>query len=104
MQQGGEECPPSLVALHHERLPHTRLHNEYGPTEAAVWSHGHSFTAGGSAHDVVPIGRPIPGARQRVLDESGTPADTGELWIGGLGVALGYLGDDVETDVGKIVA
>ncbi len=89
----GEACPASLVELHTELLPTTRLTNEYGPTEAAVWSHAHTFDpADGPAttEEPVPIGRPIPGATDRVVD--------GELWIGGAGVAIGYLGRPDLTD------
>ncbi|MHC5830678.1 MAG: AMP-binding protein, partial [Nostoc sp.] len=34
----GEPCPAALVKLHNQRLGHTSLFNEYGPTEATVWS------------------------------------------------------------------
>ncbi|WNG36527.1 amino acid adenylation domain-containing protein [Archangium violaceum] len=90
---GGEACPRELVRAHYEALPGTPLFNEYGPTEATIWSTVHRVepTESGS----VPIGRPIPGARVYVLDErlqlvpAGVP---GELYVGGAGVARGYLG------------
>ncbi|WNG29291.1 amino acid adenylation domain-containing protein [Cystobacter fuscus] len=90
---GGEVCPRELVRAHHEALPHTPLYNEYGPTEATIWSTVHRVEP--TELGPVPIGRPIPGARVYVLDERlrlvpvGVP---GELFVGGGGVARGYLG------------
>ncbi|CAG0932445.1 hypothetical protein RHDC3_02217, partial [Rhodocyclaceae bacterium] len=69
------------------------LHNLYGPTEAAV---DVSFWAcrRGEQRPVVPIGRPIANLRLYVLDGHLEPTPLGvpgELWIGGVGVARGYL-------------
>ncbi len=95
----GETCPADLVRQHFARLPETRLFNEYGPSEATVWSSvyqvPHDFSG-----ESVPIGAPVPGARIYVLG-SGRPVPAGavgELWIGGPGVADGYLGRDAETE------
>ncbi|HEX8317689.1 non-ribosomal peptide synthase/polyketide synthase [Longimicrobium sp.] len=90
----GEECAPPLVARHHDRLPGVALVNEYGPTEATVWSTAHRCEAG--AADVrVPIGRPVANTRAYVLDSALHPAPIGvpgELYVGGAQVARGYLG------------
>ncbi len=90
----GEACPAALTELHHQRLPETSLYNEYGPTEATVWSSvAHLSTA--TTAGTVPIGRPIPGSRLYVLDERRAPVPIGvpgELYIAGPGVAAGYLG------------
>ncbi|HEU0055001.1 MAG TPA: amino acid adenylation domain-containing protein, partial [Longimicrobium sp.] len=69
-----------------------RMVNAYGPTEATVWSTYHECQQDESGPP--PIGRPIPNARVYVLDDRGEPAATGvagELYIGGAGVARGYL-------------
>ncbi|AUX43561.1 uncharacterized protein SOCE26_050110 [Sorangium cellulosum] len=91
---GGEAIPWSLVAAHRERAPRAALFNEYGPTEATVWSSVHHITAADSPGRSVPIGRPIPGAELYLLDRHLQPVPVGvpgELHIGGAGVARGYL-------------
>ncbi|MEU3958142.1 AMP-binding protein, partial [Streptomyces achromogenes] len=75
------------------RATDARLHNLYGPTEATVYATHHAGPDPEQA--AVPIGRPVAGAVVQVLDERGRPCPPGvpgELWIGGTGVARGYLG------------
>ena len=89
----GEACPRELVELHGRHLSETALYNEYGPTEATVWSTVHRCESGSPARKV-PIGRPIPNARAYVLDASRQPVPVGvpgELYVGGAGVTRGYL-------------
>lgn len=88
----GEECPPGLVAEHFRLQPTTRLYNEYGPTEGAVWCAGTELLAGAQ----VSIGKPIARTTLRILDGDGRKVpdgDLGELWLGGSGLASGYHGD-----------
>ena len=86
---GGEALPQELA----QRLVDSgaAVWNVYGPTETTIWSTLHPVT---EANGPVPIGRPIENTRLYVLDAGGTPVPVGvpgELYIGGLGVALGYL-------------
>ncbi len=70
------------------------LVNDYGPTEAAVVATSGAVAAG-EAPRAPSIGRPIDGLQVRVLDPHGGPVPTGvagELYVGGAGVARGYLG------------
>jgi amino acid adenylation domain-containing protein len=78
-----------------------RVINEYGPTEATVGCCIAEVGASGAsaaaptAEAPVPIGRPIAGATLYVVDARGArlpEGAAGELWIGGAGVARGYLG------------
>ncbi|MDH2425403.1 amino acid adenylation domain-containing protein [Sphaerisporangium sp. TRM90804] len=87
----GEALPAELAWRFHERLPGVGLHNLYGPTEAAVDVSWHACAAGES---VVPIGRPVANTRLEVLDTRGerVPVGTpGELCIGGVQLARGYV-------------
>ena len=89
----GEACPSTLVATHHERFPATALYNEYGPTEATVWSTVEACQSV-SADDAVSIGRPITNVTIYLLDPWQQPVPIGvpgEIYIGGSGVARGYL-------------
>ena len=89
----GESCPKSLVDLHYSIAPQAALYNEYGPTEATVWCAVHPCEPGEQGNSV-PIGEPIANARLYVLDRMMQPVPVnvpGELYIGGSGVALGYL-------------
>nr|WP_275106700.1 non-ribosomal peptide synthetase [Oceanipulchritudo coccoides] len=90
----GESCPPSLVEAHFENLPDCRLYNEYGPTEATVWSTVHAIDRVESATGRIPIGKPIPNSIVHVVDRHNrlmAPGLPGEICIGGKGVTPGYL-------------
>ena len=86
---GGEACPPA-VAQRWSR-PGRRIFNSYGPTEATVVATIAEIHPG----EAVTIGRPIPNYGCWVVDDAlqpVAPGATGELLIGGPGVASGYLG------------
>jgi amino acid adenylation domain-containing protein len=96
---GGEACPSGLCQRHFEQLPETALYNEYGPTETTVYSTVYRLRQG-EIPDPVPIGKPIANTRCYVLDAHRRPVPLGipgELYIGGDGVAVGYLGDRERT-------
>ncbi len=89
----GEALPAELTTRFFARLKGAELYNLYGPTEAAIdvtaWSCPRD--AGGHA---VPIGRPIGNLRIYLLDAALTPLPIGvpgELYIGGIGIARGYV-------------
>ncbi|WP_095155656.1 non-ribosomal peptide synthetase, partial [Pseudomonas sp. Irchel 3E13] len=90
---GGEALPAELRNRVLAQLPNAQLHNRYGPTETAInVTHWHCQTHDGARS---PIGRPLGNVICRVLDgELNAQPDgvAGELCIGGIGLARGYLG------------
>jgi amino acid adenylation domain-containing protein len=90
---GGEALPIELVERFFERLQLDGvLHNVYGPTEASI--DATFWKCVSSNHSAAPIGKPIQNASIYILDEnlhSIPKGEVGELHIGGMGLALGYL-------------
>ncbi|SEE04138.1 amino acid adenylation domain-containing protein [Streptomyces misionensis] len=90
----GEPFTRSIAERWRALAPDAELINEYGPTEATVGTSVHPVP-GTIGTDVLPIGRPLPNVTQYVLDAELRPVPTGvtgELYIGGGGVARGYTG------------
>lgn len=88
---GGEACPKDLAARWHR--PGRTIFNSYGPTEATVAATYAVLTPGAP----VTIGRPLPNYRAYILDDQLDLVPVGaegELFLGGEGVARGYLGRD----------
>ncbi|NVJ28035.1 amino acid adenylation domain-containing protein, partial [Myxococcus sp. AM011] len=91
---GGEALPAATVERWRRLAPRVRLINEYGPTETVVGCSIHDLNESGLVHGAVPIGRPIANTALYILDARLRPVPvgvTGELYIGGAGVARGYL-------------
>lgn len=90
INMGGEACPAALVDRWWR--PGRQLFNTYGPTETTVTATAVEMHPG----DPVTIGYPLPGYTVYILDETTlapVPAgEAGELFIGGPGVSLGYIG------------
>ncbi|MGA2838338.1 MAG: amino acid adenylation domain-containing protein [Acidimicrobiales bacterium] len=89
----GEACHPELVRRWGTGR---RFINGYGPTEATVLTTTFTVTGTGEVdHESLPIGRPLSNVEVYVLDEQRRPVPIGcpgELYIGGPGLARGYLG------------
>jgi amino acid adenylation domain-containing protein len=86
---GGETLTRKLADQLLERVD--ELWNMYGPTETTVWSSVNKIAKGNSA---ITIGQPIGNTQLYILDHNLQPVPvgvTGELHIGGEGVAIGYL-------------
>jgi amino acid adenylation domain-containing protein len=93
---GMDAARPDLLAIWREHAPpRVRWFNAYGPSEATCTTT--RYEAGPTARELtasVPIGRPISNMRVYIVDSSLRPLPVGvpgELLIGGIGVAQGYL-------------
>jgi amino acid adenylation domain-containing protein len=88
----GEALPRELVEAIYRLGTVERVNNLYGPSEDTTYSTVWEVKAGGGG---VPIGRSLPGSRAYVLDGEGAVAPAGvpgELFLGGAGLARGYMG------------
>lgn len=96
---GGDVLSVAHVNKALAALPGTRIVNGYGPTENTTFTCCHVMTQAVTS-ETVPIGSPVNGTQVYVLDESLRPVpngQVGELYAGGSGVALGYLGQPGQT-------
>jgi amino acid adenylation domain-containing protein len=69
------------------------LWNMYGPTETTIWSTAEKLSLG---DEVITIGEPLSNTDIYILDKEGQPqtiGDVGEIYIGGAGLARGYVND-----------
>ena len=92
---GGERALPERVAAWRRLGTGARLVNTYGPTEATVVAMHHTVDEGDARAAEVPIGRYVRNARGYVLDAALNPVPAGvpgQLYLGGAGLARGYLG------------
>ncbi|MCU1734442.1 MULTISPECIES: non-ribosomal peptide synthase/polyketide synthase [unclassified Pseudomonas] len=97
---GGEASSWNLVEQVRALKPGCRILNHYGPTETTVGILTHEVGAVIDGCRSVPVGQPLAGARARVLDAWLNPVAervAGELYLGGAGLAQGYLGQPALT-------
>jgi amino acid adenylation domain-containing protein/non-ribosomal peptide synthase protein (TIGR01720 family) len=91
---GGESSSWALIEQVRALKPGCRILNHYGPTESTVGILTHEIGEKLAAWRSVPIGQPLANARARVLDAWLNPVAegvAGELYLGGQGLAQGYL-------------
>ncbi|RLT97983.1 non-ribosomal peptide synthetase [Ketobacter sp.] len=97
---GGEPLDPSVIRAAIRQCKPKHLMNGYGPTENTTFSTYKDITFLPEHATTVPVGRPISGSTGYVLDEFLQPVPIGvkgELYVGGDGVAVGYLNDPERT-------
>lgn len=101
---GGEAADAELLALLYTHRPTLRVLNHYGPTETTVGVLTHTAPAQASresqAPTLLPVGLPLPNVSAYVLDADLNPVPpgvSGELYIGGVALARGYLGEPGKT-------
>ena len=92
---GGDVVSPVHVARAYEQLPGCKFISAYGPTETTVYASFYPVPSGGVDMPSIPIGTPVNNTELYILDANHTlvpPGWPGELFIGGDGLARGYLG------------
>ncbi|MFE6619097.1 amino acid adenylation domain-containing protein [Streptomyces sp. NPDC057740] len=97
---GGDKPPPATCRKLLDAYPDIELYNGYGPVESCVFATVHRITgADTEAASGIPAGLPVPGTEVYVTrDGSPVPrGETGEVAIGGAGLALGYLNAPDQT-------
>ncbi|MFE2756047.1 non-ribosomal peptide synthetase [Actinosynnema sp. NPDC059335] len=91
---GGEPLDARVLLRWHDRHPDCRVVNMFGITETTVHVTAQTYDRGLALAASRSVGRPLPGWHVYVMDEGGRPTPPGvpgEIWVGGAGVALGYL-------------
>lgn len=91
---GGEVLSPPHVAKLLAACPQLTMCNAYGPTETTTFATLHPMRAGSQPAGALPIGAPIDNMRAYVLDSAlqlASVGQVGELYLGGSGLARGYL-------------
>jgi amino acid adenylation domain-containing protein len=93
---GGEAARLEWIAELQQLAPSCKIVNHYGPTETTVGALTYHVDdlAATLTSEGLPLGRPLANVKAYVLDPHGNPCPVGvpgELWIGGDGVARGYL-------------
>ncbi|WP_260398968.1 non-ribosomal peptide synthetase [Peribacillus simplex] len=101
----GEALTKNVELEFFKKLQPTELFNLYGPTEAAI-DVSYWICTGSSEENSVPIGYPISNIQLYILNSDNEPVaigETGELHIGGIGLARGYYGKQELTDKSFII-
>ncbi|MFE0043042.1 amino acid adenylation domain-containing protein [Streptomyces albireticuli] len=97
---GGDVVSPAAVRAVRDALPELTVVNGYGPTETTVFGTRHTVEELPENAASVPIGTPLDGKRVLLLDDALRPVPpgvVGEVYLGGAGVARGYLGQAAAT-------
>jgi bacitracin synthase 3 len=100
---GGEKLSPFHINKLKAKYQNLKIVNGYGPTENSAWSLGYVIDE--IFKESIPIGKPIANSKAYILDAEMNPLPigiTGDLYLGGVGVAKGYL-NDVELTSKKFI-
>uniref|UniRef100_UPI0036DAA4D6 amino acid adenylation domain-containing protein n=1 Tax=Photorhabdus sp. RM322S TaxID=3342825 RepID=UPI0036DAA4D6 len=91
---GGDALDPHVIGQVLRTNPPQQLLNGYGPSEGTTFTATYRINAVASGATNIPIGRPVANTRVYLLDIYGQPVPlgvVGEIYVGGDGVAYGYL-------------
>jgi thioesterase domain-containing protein/acyl carrier protein len=98
---GGDIISPQAVARVYDALADVTIVNGYGPTENTTFSTCYQISKEFDQSQSISIGNAIQGSSVLVLDDQGQlvpPGAVGELYVGGRGVARGYLNREALSD------
>lgn len=89
----GDKIRPSLYPLFKSHTNNGRFIALGGATEASIWSNFYEVTFISDDWDMIPYGKPLSNQKFRIVNNDGDTEDNviGELWIGGKGLAKGYV-------------
>lgn len=105
VMMSGDTISLSLPAKIRAVLPLADQISMGGATEASIWSIIHRIRPSDTLRRSIPYGRPMSNQRFYVLDANLRPTPTlatGDLYIGGIGLAMGYWNDDTKTQASFI--
>ena len=97
---GGEALSPAHMQRLQQAHPALEIINGYGPTENTTFSLTHRLAPADLTGAPIPLGQPLPGRQAYVLDATQqlvAAGEEGEIYVGGAGVARGYLGQPALT-------
>ena len=98
---GGDWVRPALAQKAMNELKNCRFVSVGGPSETTLWNICHEVTKEDIADNIIPYGRPFPNTKYHILGENMElcPIGTeGTMYVEGIGVALGYIGNEEETE------
>ncbi|PSV47521.1 hybrid non-ribosomal peptide synthetase/type I polyketide synthase [Photobacterium indicum] len=101
IMMSGDWIPVSLPDRLTKLTPNAQVLSLGGATEAAIWSISHSITQSYSDCMSIPYGKPLSNQTFHILDDELEPCPewvSGEIYIGGNGLAIGYWQDQEKTD------
>jgi amino acid adenylation domain-containing protein len=102
----GDWIPRKLPEVARKAITNATIFSLGGATEASIWSVSYTIGTLDESWKTIPYGRPLANQYLYVLDEELEQCPlwkAGDLYIGGMGVALGYLNDEIRTNESYIV-
>ncbi|XCN74100.1 MAG: amino acid adenylation domain-containing protein [Candidatus Electrothrix aestuarii] len=105
VMMSGDWIPTSLPGKINELCPEAQVISLGGATEASIWSIHFPIDTVDSSWKSIPYGKPLRNQQFHVLNESLEPCPVlvpGSLYIGGIGLALGYWRDEEKTQAAFI--
>lgn len=97
---GGDYLHTNLAEELRKVNPEVRIFNVGGPSETTIWNIYHEVEDEDIKTGVIPYGKPFPNTKYHILNEKLELCPmgvTGTMYIEGLGVAMGYVGNEKET-------